>query len=57
MQGTVPEELQSPADVKRLGDTPVVIKFASNGAKVEVAARAEHCALLIGPFGNTSPPS
>ncbi len=28
-------------EVKRLGDNPVVIEFASDGAKIEVAAKAE----------------
>jgi hypothetical protein len=37
-------------EVKRLGDTPVVIEFASGSAKIEVAAKAEHSALAIGPL-------
>jgi hypothetical protein len=37
-------------EVKRLGDEPVVIEFASDDAKVEVAARAEHRALVTGPL-------
>jgi hypothetical protein len=50
-------EEQSDADeVKRLGERPVVIEFASDGAKVEVAARAEHRALVTGPFGPPSAP-
>jgi hypothetical protein len=36
--------------VKRLGDSPVVIEFASAGATIEVAARPEHRALVTGPF-------
>jgi len=35
-------------EVKRLGDNPVVIEFASDGAKIEVAAKAEHRALVSG---------
>ena len=35
--------------VKRLGDNPVVIEFASDGAKIEVAAKAQHRALVSGP--------
>jgi hypothetical protein len=27
--------------VKRLGDKPIVIEFASDGAKIEVAAKAD----------------
>ena len=36
-------------EVKPLGDNPVVIEFASNGAKIEVAAKAEHRGLVSGP--------
>ena len=39
-----------PGEVKRLGDNPVVIEFESNGARIEVAARAEQRALAIGPL-------
>lgn len=35
--------------MKRLGDKPVVIEFVSDGAKIEVAAGAEHRALATGP--------
>ena len=40
--------------LKRLGDKPVVIEFASGSAKIEVAVRAEHHALVTGPM-TTSP--
>ena len=36
--------------VKRLGDKPVVIEFASGAARIEVAARARHRALVTGPL-------
>ena len=36
--------------LKRLGDKPVVVEFASGGAKIEVAGRAEHHALVTGPM-------
>jgi hypothetical protein len=36
-------------DMKRLGDKPVVIEFASSGAKFEVAARAERRTPVTGP--------
>ena len=42
-------------ELKRLGDKPIIIEFASDGAKIQVAARAEHRALLAGPF--TTPPT
>ena len=40
--------------LKRLGDKPVVSEFASGGAKIEVAGRSEHHALVTGPM-TTSP--
>jgi hypothetical protein len=36
--------------VKRLGGKPVVIEFACGGARIEVAARAGHRALVTGPL-------
>ena len=36
--------------VKRLGDYPVVVEFASGGATIGVAARAGHRALVTGPL-------
>ena len=36
--------------VKRLGDEPVVMEFASGSVRIEVAARAEHRALVTGPL-------
>jgi hypothetical protein len=36
--------------VKQLGDKPVVMEFASGGARIEVAARPEHRALVTGPL-------
>ena len=38
------------SDVRRLGDNPVVVEFASNGATIEVAGRAECRSLVAGPF-------
>jgi hypothetical protein len=35
-----------PGEVKRVGDEPVVSEFESDGAHVQVAARAEHRALV-----------
>jgi hypothetical protein len=40
-------------EVKRLGDTPVVMQFASGAAEIEVSARAENCALVTGSFVTT----
>ena len=36
--------------VKRIGDKPVVIEFASDGVKIEIATRARHRALAAGPL-------
>ena len=44
-------------EVKRLGNEPVVIELASDGAKIEIAARAEHRALVIGPLTTPSTPA
>lgn|SRR5512142_977270 len=41
--------------LKRLGDEPVVIEFASGGAKIEVAGRAERHALVAGPMTSPRP--
>jgi hypothetical protein len=43
--------------LKRLGDKPVVIEFASGNAKIEVAARAEHHALVTGPMTASPTPA
>jgi hypothetical protein len=37
-------------EVKRLGDTPVVIVFLSGDATIEVAATSGHRDLVVGPF-------
>jgi hypothetical protein len=37
-------------EVKRLGEKPVVIEFESNGARIEVATRAEQRTLVSGPL-------
>jgi hypothetical protein len=42
-------------EVKRLGDKPVVVEFTAGSAKIEVAAKAEHRALVIGRL--TTPPA
>ena len=42
-------------EVKRLGDNPVVVEFTADGAKIEVAAKTEHRALVTGPL--VTPPA
>ena len=37
-------------EVKRLGDRPSVLRLTTDGAMVDVAARAEDTALLLGPY-------
>ena len=48
------ERKARPGEVKRLGDEPVVIGFASDDATIEVAAKAEHRALVHGPWTTSS---
>jgi hypothetical protein len=48
------ERKARPGEVKRLGDEPVVIGFASDDATLEVAAKAEHGALVRGPWTTSS---
>lgn len=36
--------------VKRLGDKPVVVEFATGAARIEVAAKAGHRDLVTGPL-------
>ncbi len=43
--------------LKRLGDKPVVIEFASGSAKIEVAGRAKHRALVTGPMTASPTPA
>jgi hypothetical protein len=51
---------EHPADaggVKRLGDDPAVLEFASGSAKIEVAGKAEHRARVTGPMTMSAPPA
>ena len=47
---TVGEHPAHADGLKRLGDKPAVIEFASGGATIEVAARAGHRALVTRPM-------
>jgi Protein of unknown function (DUF2550) len=42
-------------EVRRLGDDPVVFELESDGAKIEVAARAEHRSLATGSLTTAAP--
>jgi hypothetical protein len=44
------ERAGAPGEVKRLGDTPVVIALMVGGARVEIAASGEHRDRLFGPY-------
>jgi hypothetical protein len=48
------ERRARPGEVKRLGESPVVVELDSGGARIEVAARAEQRTLVIGPLTTTS---
>ena len=37
-------------EVKPLGDSPIVVEFTADGAKIEVAAKAENRELVTGPL-------
>lgn len=50
-------EHQAPAgELKRLGDEPVVVELECENAAIDVAARAEHRALVIGLWSTPSTP-
>ena len=51
------ERQMKAGELKRLGDTPAILEFASEGAKIEVAAKTEHRALLAGPLATTATPA
>jgi Protein of unknown function (DUF2550) len=44
------EHAAAAGEVKRLGDNPAVVAFSANGATIEIAAKAEHRRLVMGPF-------
>jgi hypothetical protein len=43
-------------EIKRLGENPVVLEFASAGATIEVATRAERRTLVAGRFTTSATP-
>jgi hypothetical protein len=44
------ERTATSGEVKRLGDSPVVVELSTNGATVQVATRKDHRALAVGPL-------
>jgi len=51
------ERQANAGEVKRLGDKPVVVEFTAAGAKIEIAAKAEHHALVTGPLTTPRAPA
>jgi hypothetical protein len=54
VDGVLDEREPKAGEVKRLGDHPIAVQFATDGATVEIAAKAEHHALVLGPFTTVS---
>lgn len=44
------ERTAKPGEVKRLGDSPVVVDLSTNGATLQIAAKREDRALAVGPL-------
>jgi hypothetical protein len=51
------ERKASAGELRRLGETPIVLEFVCGDATIEVAGRAEHLDLMIGPLSTPSAPS
>ena len=50
-----PADAESRKKLRRIGDDPVIASLTlAEGGTVEVAARREHRATLLGPFGDTT---
>ena len=50
IDGLASERSAAPEDIKRLGDSPVVIELTAGGATIEVAASGEDRDRLCGPY-------
>jgi hypothetical protein len=50
IDGLAGEHTAEPGEIKRLGDSPVVIELSTNGATVQVATKKEHRELAVGPL-------
>lgn len=44
------ERTAQPGEVRRLGDSPVVVDLSTNGATVQIATKKEHRSLAVGPL-------
>jgi hypothetical protein len=45
------ERTATSGEVKRLGESPVVVDLSTNGATVQIATKKDHRALAVGPLG------
>ena len=54
IDGCVGERAAEPGEVKRLGDSPVVIDLATDGATIEIATRKDDRLLAVGPLSGPS---
>ena len=50
VDGVVDERKTKDGEVKRLGDHPIAVEFATDGARFEIAAKADQRALVTGPL-------
>jgi uncharacterized protein DUF2550 len=57
VDGVLGERETKAGEVKRLGDHPVAVEFATAGGKIEVATKAEQRVLVTGPFTKVSTPA
>jgi len=54
IDGCARERAAEPGEVKRLGDSPVVIDLATDGATIEIATRKDDRLLAVGPLSGPS---
>jgi hypothetical protein len=50
IDGRAGERAAEPGEVKRLGDSPVVIDLSTDGATIEIATKTDDRAHAVGPF-------
>jgi hypothetical protein len=50
VDGLAGERTAKAGEVKRLGDSPVVIDLSTNGATLQIATKQEHSTLAVGPL-------
>jgi len=57
VDGISGERQANDGEVKRLGDKPIIIEFAADGAEIQVAARPEQRALVAGLLTKATKPA